>query len=89
MGISCGRPQVRWGPGYLLECRGALCSASLYQRWGTLTSQDNAPLKGDLAMNRTSTPRRGKRLIFRAWRTIDGRLVHASEYGLKAWPMWV
>lgn len=33
--------------------------------------------------------RDGKRLIFREWRTINGRQVHASEYGLRAWPMWV
>jgi hypothetical protein len=33
--------------------------------------------------------RKGKRLIFRAWRMINGKLVHASEYGLKAWPIWV
>jgi len=40
-------------------------------------------------MKNTNASRSGKRLIFRVWRTINGRQVHASEYGLKAWPMWV
>lgn len=40
-------------------------------------------------MKQTSPPRSGKRLIFREWRTINGKPVHASEYGLKAWPLWV
>ena len=47
------------------------------------------PTKGDLGMKQLSPPRIGKRLIFRAWRTINGKLVHASEYGLKAWPIWI
>ena len=46
------------------------------------------PTKGVFVMEK-ATQRKGKRLIFRAWRMIDGRQVHASEYGLKAWPMWV
>jgi len=44
--------------------------------------------KGDLVMEKVAS-RKGKRLIFRAWRTINGKQVHASEYGLKAWPIWV
>lgn len=40
-------------------------------------------------MNKSSPQRNGKRLIFREWKTINGKQVHASEYGLKAWPMWV
>jgi hypothetical protein len=40
-------------------------------------------------MKKSTSPRGGKRLIFREWRMINGRQVHASEYGLKAWPMWV
>ncbi|HBA72754.1 MAG: hypothetical protein A2X85_16770 [Geobacteraceae bacterium GWF2_54_21] len=47
------------------------------------------PLKEALVMKQPSPPRSGKRLIFREWRTINGKPVHASEYGLKAWPLWV
>lgn len=31
----------------------------------------------------------GKRLIFRAWRTVNGRRLYARDYGLKAWAIWV
>ena len=32
--------------------------------------------------------RRGK-LIFRPWRIVNGRVLYASDYGYKAWPIWV
>lgn len=31
----------------------------------------------------------GGHWIFRAWITRDGERVYASEYGLRAWPIWV
>lgn len=34
--------------------------------------------------------RRKGRLIFRAWkRDAQGNIVRASDYGLKAWPIWI
>ena len=55
---------------------------------GMRQARKTLPAKGDLVMEKTAQ-RIGKRLIFRAWRMIDGKLVHASEYGYKAWPIWV
>jgi hypothetical protein len=34
-------------------------------------------------------PRRGKRLIFRASKTVGGKTLYAKDYGYKAWPIWV
>ena len=31
----------------------------------------------------------GKRLIFRAWITINGERVYAKDHGKKAWPIWI
>lgn len=36
------------------------------------------------------TTRKGRRLIFRAWRTLpNGTRLYARDYGLKAWAIWV
>jgi hypothetical protein len=36
-------------------------------------------------------PKPGKayRLIFRAWRTVNGIRLYARDYGYKAWPIWI
>jgi hypothetical protein len=34
-------------------------------------------------------PRPGKTLIFRRYRTVNGKVLDAHDYGLKAWPMSV
>ncbi len=30
-----------------------------------------------------------RRLIFRAWRIVNGRKLWAKDYGLRAWPIWL
>jgi len=34
-------------------------------------------------------PPEGKRVIWRPWTTINGKRVHASQYGLRAFPIFV
>lgn len=36
-----------------------------------------------------SSPGPGKRLIFRRFRTVNGKKLDAHDYGYKAWPIWV
>lgn len=33
-------------------------------------------------------PRTGKRLIFRAFFTVNGVAHYARDYGYRAWPIW-
>lgn len=41
-------------------------------------------------MHDKRTLRKGRKLIFRAWRTLpDGKRLYAKDYGLKAWAFWV
>lgn len=40
-------------------------------------------------MKRQPPKQPGKRLIWRTWTTIRGRKVHASQFGLRAFPIWV
>ncbi len=40
-------------------------------------------------MAKARKPRKGKRLIFRAWIRKDGKQLWAKDYGYKAWPIWV
>jgi hypothetical protein len=31
----------------------------------------------------------GKRLIFRPWITVNGKRIHASQYGKRVFPIWI
>ncbi len=32
---------------------------------------------------------KGKKYVFRSWTTINGKVVHASQHGIKAFPILV
>ena len=34
-------------------------------------------------------PKKGKRLIFRAWITVNGLRLYARDYGHRAWAIWI
>lgn len=43
-----------------------------------------------MSQQQTKKIRKGKRLIFRAWKTLpDGTRLWAKDYGYKAWALWV
>jgi hypothetical protein len=41
-------------------------------------------------MSTATKTRKGKRLIFRPYRTLpNGERIYAKDYGLKAFPIWI
>lgn len=46
-------------------------------------------MKGGMLMSKKLIAPEGKRYIFRRWIKINGKIVYASQYGIKAFPILV
>lgn len=62
------------------------------QSYYTTDSSSWQPLiatKGGIRMRKKHIAPQGKRYIFRPWTTINGKVVYAWQYGIKAFPILV
>ena len=63
--------------------------AQSYYTMDSPSWQQLIAMKGGMPMSKKLIAPKGKRYIFRPWTTINGKVVYAWQYGIKAFPILV